>query len=66
MKDEKCMRCAVHLSSDEIGLYKKLINRGAERGLCIKCLSEELNVSTDELKERIEYFRSLGCTLFHQ
>lgn len=66
MKDEKCMHCSVHLSSDEIGLYKKMINRGAERGLCIRCLSAELGVSVDELKERIEYFRSLGCTLFFQ
>ncbi len=66
MKNEKCMRCPVHLSDDEIGLYKKMINRGAEEGLCINCLSLELGVSVSELKERIEYFRSIGCTLFPQ
>ncbi len=64
MKDEKCMRCPAHLSADEIALYKKMINRGAERGLCINCLSRELGVSVAELRERIEYFRSIGCTLF--
>ena len=59
-----CMSCGAPLSVDEIGLYKKMINRGAQKFLCIECLSKELSVSVDELRSRIEYFRRMGCTLF--
>lgn len=59
-----CMRCKAPLSYDEIGLYKKLINRGSKSFLCIKCLACELNVSEDNLRARIEMFRKQGCMLF--
>jgi Mg2+/citrate symporter len=59
-----CMRCASPLSYDEIGLYKKLINRASKSFLCIKCLALELNVSEENLRARIELFRKQGCTLF--
>ena len=59
-----CIRCGAPLSTDEIGLYKKMINRGAVEFMCIECLSRELSVSVDELRSRIEYFRRMGCILF--
>lgn len=58
------MKCKAPLSYDEIGLYKKLINRGSKSFLCIKCLARELNVSEENLRARIELFRKQGCTLF--
>ena len=59
-----CFRCGAHLSNDEIGIYKKMINRGARECMCINCLSKELDVPAEALYERIEHFRRMGCTLF--
>ena len=59
-----CKKCGKRLSNDEVGIYKKMVNRGAVECLCIDCLSEELDIPTDELYELIEHFRRMGCTLF--
>lgn len=61
----RCYRCNAELTADEIGIYRKLINRGAEEYLCIPCLAEELKISEDEIKKKIEQFRKAGCTLFN-
>lgn len=60
----KCKICGASLSCDEIGIYKKMINRGAVECMCIKCLSREIGVPESALRERIEHFRRMGCTLF--
>lgn len=60
----KCMKCGKNLSQDEIGIHKKMINRGATEYFCLPCLAEYLKVSEDALKERINYFKTQGCTLF--
>jgi len=54
-----CFECGVWITCDEIGIYRKIINRGA-----VDCLSKFLKCDTDALRERIEYFREQGCTLF--
>jgi len=61
---EVCMKCGAELSRDEIGLHKKLVNRGSKQFCCIHCLSEEFKVSEKELRELIERYRESGCTLF--
>ena len=61
----KCFRCGAELSVDEIGVYKKLINRGAEKFLCIPCLSKELKISEEAIRKKIEQFKKAGCTLFY-
>ena len=43
-----------------------MVNRGATSYLCITCLAEHFNCSEYDLRERIEYFRKMGCTLFPQ
>ena len=60
----KCYGCGAELSADEIGIYMKLINRGAEKYLCIPCLSKELKIPEDEIRKKIEQYRKAGCTLF--
>ena len=60
----KCLKCGCELSFDDVGIYRKLINRGVDRCMCMKCLSREINVTVEELRERAEYFKSIGCTLF--
>ena len=59
-----CIRCGRILVPDEISLTKKLINRGAAEFLCLSCLSVRFDVSEDTLREKIAYFREMGCTLF--
>lgn len=64
MSAAKCIRCGKPLEADEIGLHKKLINRGAKEFMCISCLSSEFGVPEDMLRKKIEEFRAMGCTLF--
>ena len=59
-----CSDCGRSLTGDEIGLYRKMVNRGAEKFLCISCLAIKLRCEETALHERIEYFRAQGCTLF--
>ena len=59
-----CMTCGVPLSRDEIGLHRKIVNRGATQYCCIHCLAKHFKVSEAELRDMIERFREAGCTLF--
>lgn len=62
--DNFCFKCGSVLSSDEIGLHKKMVNRGAEEFMCMKCLSEYFGIPIPQLEKLIEYYREMGCTLF--
>jgi hypothetical protein len=59
-----CIRCGRPLEPDEIGLTKKLINRGAVQFYCLSCLSRRFDVPEEALREKIREFREMGCTLF--
>lgn len=59
-----CKQCGKPLTRDEIGLHKKMINRGAKEYFCLECLAAYFGASTEQLKEKIEQFRKDGCTLF--
>ena len=59
-----CIKCGVKLKTVDIGLHKKMINRGAERWMCVDCLGEHIGVSREELLKKAEYFKQMGCTLF--
>ena len=61
---EKCTNCGVEVNKIDIGLTKKLINRGSTTYLCINCLAKKFNVTVELLKEKAEHFRKMGCTLF--
>lgn len=61
---DKCIKCQSVLTHDEIGLHKRLINRGDTEFMCKKCLSEYFSVSIEMLDSKIEQFRDQGCTLF--
>lgn len=60
----ECKNCRRTLTSDEIGLTKKLINRGAAEFYCIDCLADMFNCDTALLNKKIEQFRAMDCTLF--
>lgn len=61
-------RCYVcdkeNLSKDEIGLTKKLISKESKNFFCLSCLAEQLEVTEQELKDKIEEFKEEGCKLF--
>lgn len=61
----KCYVCDKEpLSKNEIGLTKKLIDIKSKQFYCIDCLAEYLEVTTEELEDKLEEFKSEGCTLF--
>ncbi len=60
----QCKNCGRTLTADDIGATRRFINRGATEFLCIPCLAKHLGVSESFLRDKIEYFRRQGCTLF--
>lgn len=61
----KCYACGKeNISKDEIGLTKKLISKDTKNFLCLSCLAEQLEVTEQELLDKIEEFKEEGCTLF--
>ena len=52
------------LSIDEIGLTKKLIGKKTTQYYCLPCLADYLEVTEEELLQKIEEFKDEGCTLF--
>lgn len=60
----KCIKCSKELTKNDIGLHKKLINRGAKEFMCINCLSAYFKIPVEILEKKIIYFKEMGCTLF--
>ncbi len=60
----RCLRCGNALTPDDTGAHRKLVNRGATAFICVRCLAGFLGVTEPFLREKIEYFRASGCTLF--
>ncbi len=52
------------LSKDEVGITKKLMGKNTKELYCLPCLAETLEVSVEELEDKIEEFKNEGCTLF--
>lgn len=61
-----CVKCGRTLTGDEIGLTKKLVNRGATEFMCIECLAAAFDMARESLEAMIERFRESGCMLFAQ
>ena len=59
-----CKKCGKELSGNDIGLTKKLINRGSNEFLCIDCIAEKFDCTKELLEEKIRQFKESGCTLF--
>ena len=61
-----CKKCGKELENDELAIYKRLINRAASNDdcLCRQCLAGHLEVPVSAIDEKIEHFKSIGCTLF--
>lgn len=59
-----CMRCGKSLTFNDVGAYKKFVNRGSKVFLCKDCLAEKLGVTVADIDRKIEQFKMQGCTLF--
>ena len=60
-----CRQCGKELEQNDIGAYKKFVNRGAETSfLCRGCLAKKLGIPLQQLEEKISFFKQQGCTLF--
>lgn len=62
--DILCTECSRELTITDIGLHKKMINRGAVRFMCIDCLAKHTGLTREILLEKAEQFRKMGCVLF--
>lgn len=59
-----CITCGKEVTKDEIGITKKLVNRGAEEFYCKECLAKRFRMEVKDVDILIEHFRADGCTLF--
>lgn len=62
----QCFQCNRPLTADEIAVYRKMVNRTAERFLCKTCLAAYFDVTEDKIDRKIEQFKRIGCLLFEQ
>ncbi|MCM1529339.1 MAG: hypothetical protein NC093_05010 [Alistipes sp.] len=62
---KKCISCGKNgLSKDEIGINLKLIGEDITNFYCLECLADVLEVSSQDILDKIEEFKDEGCTLF--
>lgn len=62
--NERCNVCEIALNKNTIGLNKKLLGRNIQRFLCMDCLATYLEITKNDLLEKIEEFKAQGCKLF--
>lgn len=64
-ESRECISCGkTHLSKDEIGINKKLLDTENGKYYCIECLAVYLEVEVQDLYDKIEEFKEQGCKLF--
>ncbi|MBQ7501297.1 hypothetical protein IJT93_01085 [bacterium] len=61
----KCCSCGkAGLNRNEVSLCHKLLGEGIKEFYCLDCLAAYLEVSREDLSEKIEEFKEQGCILF--
>lgn len=61
----ECSSCwKTPLSKDEIGASKKLLGTDTEQLYCIDCLAAYLDVTPEDINDKIQMFKEDGCELF--
>ena len=65
MKKIECVACGMsNLNKNTIGINKKLLGSDIDNFYCMDCLANFLDVTVEELFEKIEEFKEEGCKLF--
>lgn len=66
MRRKSCVSCGKErLSKNEIGITMKLIGENTTVFYCTECLADYLEVTVDDIKDKIEEFKEQGCKLFN-
>ena len=60
----KCCICESELEKNTVGLNKKFCGRKLTKYYCMICLASHLDVSVEDLMEKVEDFKAQGCMLF--
>lgn len=61
-----CVSCGKDpLDKNEVGICKKLLGEKAAEFYCLDCLAEYLSVTPQDILDKIEEFKSEGCSLFN-
>jgi len=61
----RCISCGQDdLPKNTVGINKKLLGEQIERYYCMDCLAEYLDVTVEDLYDKIEEFKEDGCKLF--
>lgn len=64
-KEYACTSCRkMPLTRDELGASKKLLGVDTNQLYCIDCLSAYLEVTPEDILEKIQMFKEDGCELF--
>lgn len=65
MKKQKCVSCGKLLETkNEIGINKKLLGDQTTVYYCMDCLADYLEVTVQDIEDKIEEFKDQGCKLF--
>lgn len=60
-----CVSCGKDaLIKNEIGINKKLLGEKTKAFYCMDCLAEYLDVTEQDIEDKIEEFKEQGCKLF--
>ena len=61
----KCVICGKEIREKNVlGINKKLLGEDIINYYCMDCLADYLDVTVDDLNEKIEEFKDEGCKLF--
>lgn len=63
-KKIECVVCRENVEQVSKALCQKLFDRSTKKIMCLRCLSNELEVEESELLEKAEEFKNEGCPLF--
>lgn len=64
-KNFNCVACGKKfLSKNEVGINKKLLGLKTKNFFCIDCLADFLEVTPQDISDKIEDFKNDGCKLF--
>jgi len=64
MREIHCARCKAKVSNNEIALNIKLLGKQISTVKCYNCLSKSFYCGVSELQEKVDFYKSMGCTLF--
>lgn len=60
-----CISCGKEsLLKNEVGITKKLLGENTTVYYCMDCLAEYLEVTVQDIEDKIEEFKEQGCKLF--